>query len=66
MKIKKRDFTNPLATMNIWFIPTLAYLWQKSLGTIIPNKEWMWSVGIVMTLIIWFVFNFKIVINRNK
>ena len=66
MNIKKRYFGNPLATMNIWFIPTLVYLWQKSLGTIIHSREWIYPLGISMALLIWFMFNFKIVINKNK
>ena len=66
MKIKKRDFANPLATINIWFIPTLFYLSQKCLGTIIHSREWMYPLGISIALLIWFVFNFKIVTNKNK
>lgn len=61
MKIVKRFYGMPIQTMNIWFIPTLAYLWQKSLGSIRPDKEWMWLAIIPAMIVLWFIFNFKIV-----
>jgi hypothetical protein len=66
MKIKKRNFSNPWRTMNIWYIPTCTYLILKlGLGDIAPDKEWYWWVGISIAVLIWLAFNFKIVKNND-
>jgi len=64
MKITKRNFVNPVTTVNIWFIPTFAYVLQKVLGIINPDKEWYWYVGISFAVLLWLVVNFKIVKNK--
>ena len=61
MKLIKRDFANPIITSNIWVIPTFAYMLQKSLGTIIADREWYWWLAISLALLGWLTFNFKIV-----
>jgi hypothetical protein len=66
MKIKKRDFSNPWRTMNIWYIPTCTYLILKlGLGDIAPDKEWYWWIGISIAVLIWLTLNFKIVKNDD-
>jgi hypothetical protein len=64
MKIVKREFINLTTTMNIWLIPTTCYLLQKMVGIVIPNREWIWWVGIFITVSIWLGINFKIVKNK--
>jgi hypothetical protein len=61
MKLIKRDFANPIPTMNIWIIPTFTYMLQKSLGIIASDKEWYWWLAISLALLGWLTFNFKIV-----
>jgi len=49
MKITKRYWhRSPAATINIWFIPTLAYTMQKVGGVQFNEYEWVWWVGIPM------------------
>ena len=50
MKIIKKEFSKPWATMNIWFIPTIAYVWQKSLDVIIPEREFIWWLILPISL----------------
>ena len=64
MKIVKRESVSLAKTMNIWFIPTMCYLLQKMGGVIIPSREWIWWVGILIALSIWLGINFKIVKNK--
>ena len=64
MKIVKREFINLGGTMNIWLIPTTCYLLQKMVGIVIPSREWIWWVGILLTVLIWLGINFKIVKNK--
>lgn len=64
MKIVKREFISLGGTMNIWLIPTMCYLLQKMLGIVIPSREWIWWVGILLTVLIWLGINFKIVKNK--
>ena len=61
MRIKKRDFANPITTINIWIIPTFAYVLQKLLGVIMPDREWYWWFAISLALLGWLTFNFKII-----
>ena len=60
MKIIKRKFGNPLVTMNLWIIPTLAYTIQKVGGVQFNEYEWVWWNGIPSLIILWFFINFKI------
>ena len=60
MKITKRNFVNPLATMNLWIIPTWAYTMQKLGGVQFNEYEWVWWIGIPSLIILWFFINFKI------
>ena len=64
MKLIKRQFGSPIITMNIWLIPTLSYVLQKSLGVIISDKEWYWWLCISLALLGWMTFNFKLVKNK--
>lgn len=61
MKITTTKWGRPLHTINLWLIPTLAYIWQKSLGVIRPDREWIWWVGLPIVFSIWMIFNFKII-----
>jgi hypothetical protein len=62
MKITKRHwYSSPAATINIWFIPTLAYLIQKIGGVEFNEYEWIWWTGTPVLIIIWFFMNFKLV-----
>ena len=56
MKITKRDFANPILSINIWMIPALSYLMQK-VGGVEFNEWW---VGIPTLVLIWLAINFKI------
>ena len=60
MKIIKREFAWPVATINIWFIPTLTYTMQKVGNTQFNEFEWLWWVAIPSMFVLWFVINFKI------
>jgi len=60
IKIIKRSFASPILSMNIWLIPTLAYLLQKSLGVINEHKEWIWLIALPLTFLLWLFINFKI------
>ena len=64
IKVIKRKHVSPTTTMNIWLIPTMCYLLQKSMGVIIPSREWIWWVGILIAVSIWLGVNFKIVKNK--
>jgi hypothetical protein len=64
MKIVKREFISLGGTINIWLIPTTCYLLQKMVGIVIPSREWIWLVGILLTVLIWLGINFKIVKNK--
>ncbi len=64
MKLVKRSFANPVITTNIWVIPTFAYVLQKVLGVIRPDREWYWWLCISLALLGWLTFNFKIVKNK--
>ena len=60
MKITKRDFANPILSINIWMIPALSYLIQKVGGVEFNEYEWAWWVGIPTLILIWLAINFKI------
>jgi hypothetical protein len=64
IKVIKRKHVSPTKTMNIWLIPTMCYLLQKMLGIVIPSREWIWWVGILIAVSVWLVVNFKIVKNK--
>lgn len=59
MKIVKRDFANPAASITLWFIPTVAYTIQKLEGMQFNEYEWLWWVSIPALVILWFMINFK-------
>jgi hypothetical protein len=64
MKIVKREFNSLQESMNIWLIPTSCYLAQKIMGIVIPNREWIWWVVILLAVLVWLAVNFKIVKNK--
>jgi hypothetical protein len=65
MRIIKRNLFSPVTTLNIWFIPTMTYVLQKSLGVINAEKEWYWWVALPLVFSFWLVLNFKITLNKN-
>ena len=64
IKVIKRKHFSPTKTINIWLIPTMCYLLQKWMGIVIPSREWIWWVGILIAVSIWLGINFKIVKNK--
>lgn len=64
MQIVKREWARPFTTMNLWLIPTLTYVLQKSVGVIRPDREWIWWVGLPIAFSIWVLVNFKF--QKNK
>jgi hypothetical protein len=60
MKIVKRDFTQPLGSVNLWLIPTLSYLIQKVKGVQYNEYEYVWWVTISSLVLIWGLINWKI------
>lgn len=65
MKIVTKEMGRPFHTMNIWLIPLLVFAWQKSLGVIRADREWIWWVMLPIIFGLWFAFNFKF-IKRNR
>jgi len=63
MKIVKRKYANPLSTISIWFIPTLAYILEKSVGVQMNSLEWLWGAAIALTFSAWMLMNFKVIKN---
>lgn len=61
MKIKKRFFALPLATINVWMIPTMSYTLGKLFGTEYNESEYVWWIVIPTLFLAWFILNFKIV-----
>ena len=61
MKIEKRFFASPMATISLWFIPTLVYSLGKLGGTVYNKYEWVWWFGIPTLFLAWFILNFKVV-----
>ena len=60
MKLIKRGFdSQPLATITLWLIPTMTYIFQKFNG-LIYHREWVWWVGIPTMFLIWLLINWKI------
>jgi hypothetical protein len=66
MKIVKRDFANPAASITLWFIPTMTYTIQKLGGMQFNKYEWVWWVGIPALIALWFIINFKTVPTRQN
>ena len=64
MQIVRRKGISPFTTMNLWLIPTLTYVLQKSVGAIRPDREWIWFVGLPIVFSIWVLINFKF--QKNK
>lgn len=60
MRITKREWVSPIATMNLWFIPTMAYTMQKLVGVKFNENEWYWWIVIPVLFAVWFAINFKI------
>ena len=59
MKIVKRKYAQPIATINIVLIPLFTYVIGKA-GMMQYNEyEWIWWVTIPVLLILWLVINFK-------
>ena len=61
MKIKKRLFMNPMATISLWLIPTLTYVMGKLGGMEYNQYEWVWWVGTPILFSAWFILNYKVV-----
>lgn len=64
MRIIRRNWANPKSTMYIWIIPTINYVLLKFMGSILPNKEWIWWVTLSLAFTFWIGLTFKI--DKNK
>ena len=65
LKVVKRGFTNPVATINLFLIPLLTYILCKS-GGVKYHHEFIWWITIPAMMLIWFVVNFKIIrVSKN-
>jgi len=60
MKIEKRGYHSPAATIQLWIIPIVFYLTQKIAGTKHNELEWLWWVLIPGMFTLWFLINWKI------
>lgn len=66
MKISKRGWAEPKATVSIWVMPLATYLIQLPLGTIIPDRQWIWWVAISAMFLTWLILSFKIEKNKDE
>lgn len=66
MKIIKRKQSNPLGTLPMILIPSLTYALEKAGGLKFNQYEWLWSVGISIVTLLWFLLNYKIIKNESK
>ena len=60
MKVIKREWARPGATVTLWLIPLMSYVLQKLGGMKMNHLEWIWWVCIPSMMIIWFFVNWKI------
>lgn len=61
MRILKRNpNTSVGATINIWLIPMLAYIFQKVGGMTFNEYEFIWWIAIPILFSVWLIINFKI------
>lgn len=64
IKIKNKGRAlSPITTSPVWIIPTITYLCEKLVGTIQPDREWIWWVSIPVPFLIWFFYHYKLVKN---
>jgi hypothetical protein len=60
MRLVKRGFASqPLGSMTLWLIPTMAYIFGK-VGGMTYHNEWIWWVAIPVMFLIWVLLNWKI------
>ena len=59
MKIVKRPEVCGMCTASLWLIPTMSYMFGKSVG-VTYHREWIWWVGIPTMFLIWVLLNWKI------
>ena len=59
MKIVKRELSQPLGSMTLWFIPTMTYIFGK-VGGMTYHCEWIWWVTIPTLVLGWVLLNWKI------
>jgi FtsH-binding integral membrane protein len=60
MIYKRESYINPLATVNLWVIPTFTYLLLKYVAQATFSHEWVWWIVIPFMFTVWFFINFKI------
>ncbi len=61
MKITKKEWARPGATVMLWVIPTILYTLQKLTGVQMNNREWLWWTVIPALFMLWAIINFKVV-----
>lgn len=59
--IQRRKLARPLATCQIWAIPTCVYSAMKICGAKFNSIEYIWWILIPVIASLWFFTNFKIV-----
>jgi len=64
MKIEKRFLARPMASINLWMIPTLMYGFGKLVGTEYNEYEYVWWIVIPVLFSTWLSLNFKVVKNK--
>lgn len=65
MKITRRIFSRPMASISIFAIPLMQYIILKIVGSIKPEREWIWWLALPLLFTVWFFINFKIVRNNG-
>ena len=66
MKITKREWARPGATVMIWAIPTMSYTLQKLAGIQMNSREWLWWIVIPGLVMLWAIINFKVVKDNEQ
>jgi hypothetical protein len=66
MKLVRRNkYINPLSTVSLWGVSLFLYIRFKSMGVIIPEREWTWWVLIPSLFMVWVIMNWKIVKDKK-
>ena len=66
IKITKREWARPGASVMIWAIPTMSYTSQKLAGVQMNSCEYLWWILIPGLVMLWAIINFKVVKNNEQ
>lgn len=62
MKLVRRNkYINPIPSTPLWGVSLFMYIMVKSMGIIIPEREWIWWGVIPSLFVVWVIMNWKIV-----